>query len=135
MLLLLVLVNVFQSLALHVLQRQLATANAELQIANAALEVSNADLQAFAHTVAHDLKSPLGVIIGFSMLLESDFGQMSPEEISENLQRIKNTGYKMHDIIEALLLFASVRQADELELNPLDMGTIVDEVLARGTLP
>jgi signal transduction histidine kinase len=126
-----VLARVETHLALHTLQRQLAAANAKLQEANAELEASNAELRAFAHTVAHDLKAPLGIILGFSTVLESDFAQMSPEMISESLQSIVKTGYKMCDIIEALLLIASVRQADEVKREQLDMGTVVGEVLAR----
>ncbi len=90
-----VLARVETHLALYTLQRQLAAANAELQEANAELEASNADLQAFAHTVAHDLKSPLGIILGYSVLLELDLAQMSPEEIAESVHSITKTGYKM----------------------------------------
>ncbi len=126
-----VLARVETHLALHTLQRQLAAANAELQESNAELKASNADLHAFAHTVAHDLKSPLGVILGYSVLLELDLAQMSPEEIVGSLHGITKMGYKMSDIIEALLLFASVRQADEVECEQLDMGAVVDKVLER----
>jgi len=119
-----VLARVETHLALYTLQRQLAAANAEL-------EASNADLQAFAHTVAHDLKSPLGIILGYSVLLELDLAQMSPEEIAESVHSITKTGYKMSDIIEALLLLASVRQADEVEHEQLDMGAVVAKVLER----
>ncbi len=126
-----VLARVETHLALHTLQRQLAAANAELQEANAELQASNADLRAFAHTVAHDLKSPLGVILGYSALLESDFAQLSPEEITNSLHLIAKWSYKMRDIIDVLLLFASVRQADEVEHERFDMGAVVGEVLER----
>jgi signal transduction histidine kinase len=119
-----VLARVETHLALHALQRRLAATNADL-------EASNADLQAFAYTVAHDLKSPLGVILGFSELLESNAAQMSPERIAQSLCSIARTGRKMSDIIDALLLFASVRQADEVEREQFDMGTVVGQVLAR----
>jgi signal transduction histidine kinase len=133
-----VLARVETHLTLHALQRQLAAANAELQEANAELEASNADLQAFAHTVAHDLKSPLGIVLGYGELLKSDFEQTSPEEIVENLEEsrqsvhcIVKTGYRMHGIIDALLLFASVRQAGEVESEEFDMGVVVGRVLER----
>lgn len=125
-------------LALHTLQRQLAAANAELQAANAELEASNADLQAYAHTVAHDLKAPLGIVLGYGKLLESDLVHMSPHEIVDNLEQITQsvrcivrTGHRMHNIIDALLLFASVRQADEVKSEEFDMGVVVGKVLAR----
>jgi len=103
----------------------------ELRRLNAELEASNADLQAFAHTVAHDLKSPLSVILGFSELLGSNSAQMPLEHTAKSLDHIVKMGRKMSDIIDALLLFASVRQADEVEREQLDMGTVVGQVLAR----
>ncbi len=126
-----VLARVRTHLALYVLQRQLAAANQELRAANAELEASNADLNAFARTVAHDLKNPLSAVIGFSSLLEARFTRMEPEKIADNLHRITRTGYKMRDIIDELLLFARVRQIDALEIAPLDMGAIIAEVLTN----
>ena len=119
-----VLARVETHLALHRLRCQLAVANTELR-------ETNAELDAFAHTVAHDLKSPLTSIIGFSTLLESRFVDMAPERIADNLRRITGTGYKMRDIIEALLLLASVREADEVACESFDMGVVVADVLAR----
>ncbi len=126
-----VLARVRTHLALYALQRQLAAANRELRTANAELAASNADLNAFARTVAHDLKNPLSAVIGFSSLLESRFTRMEPEKIADNLHRITRTGYKMRDIIDELLLFARVRQIDALEVGALDMGAIVAEVLTH----
>jgi len=133
-----VLARVETHLSLHRLQQQLAAANQELVAtnevlaqANAELEASNAELNAFAHTVAHDLKAPLSIVVGFSSLLEARFTKMPPEQVQENLGRITRTGYKMRDIIDALLLLASVRQVSEVELGPLDMGAIVAEALKR----
>ncbi len=119
-----VLARVERHLALYTLQRQLVAANAEL-------EASNTDLRAFAHTVAHDLKSPLGLLLGYSELLVLDFAQMPPEEIAECLHYVTQTSYKMRDIIDALLLFASVRQVDEVARDPLDMSVVVTRVLDR----
>jgi len=95
------------------------------------LEASNAELDAFAHTVAHDLKNPLTTMIGFSTLLESRFQRMSPERVAEDLKRITMTGYKMSNIIEELLLLASVRKVEEVQTAPLDMAAIITESLLR----
>jgi len=124
-----VLARVKTHLTLYALQRQLAAANQELRTANADLAASNADLNAFARTVAHDLKNPLSAIIGFSSLMESRFTRMEPEQVAQNLHRITVTGYKIRDIIDELLLFARVRQLDALEIGPLDTRAIVAEAL------
>jgi signal transduction histidine kinase len=97
----------------------------------AELEASNAELDAFAHTVAHDLKGPLSVIVGYSSLIETQYEEMDPETVQSNLQRIMRTGYKMTDIISELLLLASVRKVEEIERSELDTAAIVAEVRRR----
>ncbi|MBN2004697.1 MAG: PAS domain-containing protein [Anaerolineae bacterium] len=95
------------------------------------LETRNAELSAFAHTVAHDLKSPLSVIMGFARLMEAQIETISPTLFAENLRRIASTGSKMTAIIDELLLLASVREMQEVNIAPLEMATIVSETLDR----
>ncbi len=90
-----------------------------------------AELDAYAHTVAHDLKNPLTALVGFSGLLEARFERMPPEQIAQNLRAISRNSQRMANIIEELLLLASVRQMDEVDLRPLAMAEIVMEVQAR----
>ncbi len=90
-----------------------------------------AELDAFAHTVAHDLKNPLTALIGFSGLLESRHAQMSPEQLRTNLQGISRSGRRMANIVEELLLLSSVRKMSEVKMDVLDMSDIVDEACDR----
>ncbi len=103
----------------------------ELERRNAELDTRNAELDAFAHTVAHDLKNPLAVLVGFSTLLESRLAHMPTEKVYANLTRITQTGNKMTNIIDELLLLSSVRKMDEVETGPLDMASIVAEARDR----
>lgn len=95
------------------------------------LQAQNAELDAFAHTVAHDLKSPLSVLVGFAGLLKSQAREMSVEEIVYAMQRIEQGAYKANNIINELLLLASVRKMEEVHAVPLDMGAIVSEAVTR----
>jgi signal transduction histidine kinase len=90
------------------------------------LEVRNQDLAAFAHTVAHDLKDPLGIITGFSAALQEDYGTMPEAERLRCLAYITRSGFKMARIIHELLLLAEVRE-EEVEKVPLDMSDVVAE--------
>jgi signal transduction histidine kinase len=94
------------------------------------LEARNAELDAFAHMVAHDLKNPLTALVGFSYLLQKRYAQMSEQELGYNLGLVGQNALKMVSIIDELLLLASVRK-EEVETGPLDMYTIVSEVLGR----
>ncbi len=110
---------------------ELAAANTHLQEYATALEARNSELDAFAHTVAHDLKTPLTSLIGFSSLLEKRFERMPPEKIHENLVNLTQTGHKMTSIINELLLLASIHRMDEVTLGPLNMADILTEACHR----
>jgi PAS domain S-box-containing protein len=94
------------------------------------LAAQNTELDAFAHTVAHDLKSSLGIITGFARLLVHRYETMSPEDITEALDSIFRTGEKLNRIIEELMLLTGVRKQEVIP-EPLDMSSIVREAINR----
>ncbi len=126
-----VLARVETHLALRALQRDLQEKHVALERYARELEASNAELDAFAHTVAHDLKTPLAAQIGFSVLLTRRFEQLPPDEVRARLALITQTGHKMTNIINELLLLAGVRKMEQVTLAPLDMRAVVAEVLHR----
>jgi signal transduction histidine kinase len=94
-------------------------------------EASNEELDAFAHTVAHDLREPLSLIIlGIAILLD-DSSKTLDDDVQERLDLISRAARRMRNIIRELLLLASVRKA-EIEITPLeDMADIVTEAQQR----
>jgi len=94
------------------------------------LKERNEELDAFSHTVAHDLKTPLSAIIGFSELLKDNLSNFSEIEINDYLNTIFRGGMKMQQIIEALLLFANMRKK-EVDAVEIDMEEIVAESISR----
>lgn len=95
------------------------------------LEIRNEELDAFAHTVAHDLKEPLAVLMGYSEVLKAAYIKASKVELDTCVQGIARSALKMGSIISELLLLASVRQMDEIEVTPLEMGSFIDEIKVR----
>ncbi len=95
------------------------------------LESRNAELDAFAHTVAHDLKNPLSAMVGYSDYLVSRYDRASDEKRLDVLNTITRQGQRMGSIIDELLLLASLRQLDSVALGPLDMAAIVTDVVER----
>lgn len=93
------------------------------------LEAQNAELDAFAHTVAHDLKGPLGALVGFSELL-IDAPTMPEGERIDLLARVHEIGWQMTRILDALLLLSATRRK-KVDIEPLDMGGIVARVVER----
>jgi len=94
------------------------------------LQARNEELDAFAHTVAHDLKNPLALVIGLAEALGDMYATLSDEERRRYLHQIAMTGRKMDNIVSELLLLAGVRQT-EVEIGPLDMEEIVTEARRR----
>jgi len=127
-------------LTLRDLQKRLQQTNSELarrleELArsNVELQAHNEELDAYSHTVAHDLKNPLTSLIGFSSMLQSEHAKMSDEKLCQFLNIIEKNGHKMTNIINELLLLASVRKMEKVEMNFLDTANIVTEAQGRLT--
>lgn len=95
------------------------------------LETQNAELDAFAHTVAHDLKTPMAVITGYGSMLKHSWPQLPEEMVRHHLERISVNVQRMTNIIDELLLLASVRKVEQLKLGPVDMAAVVAQVEER----
>ncbi len=112
------------------LERMVEQRTAELREANSSLVASNQELDAFARTVAHDLKNPLGTIAGYTRYLLEDLAEIDQNELIEVLGRIEHTSEHTVRIVNELLLLASVRKGD-IKMVPVDMGSIVQGALDR----
>ncbi|HRF97337.1 MAG TPA: histidine kinase dimerization/phospho-acceptor domain-containing protein, partial [Aggregatilineales bacterium] len=86
----------------------------------AELLARNEELDAFAYTVAHDLKNPIASMMGFASLMQNYYRKMDEEKILEYLGLIMESGYKLKDIINALLLLAGVSKEKQPDIIPLD---------------
>ena len=105
-------------------------AEAALRQSNAELQTRNEELDAYAHTVAHDLKNPLGNLLGYAETLAEYYTLMSDEERLDALRVVIRNGFKMDSIIDELLMLSEVRRTDVVT-GPLNMSRIVAEVLRR----
>jgi K+-sensing histidine kinase KdpD len=95
------------------------------------LERQNEALDAFAHSVAHDLKNPLTLVVGFADMLREEHESMAPVTVQESLNTIVEYGVKMNSIVDALLMLADVGANETVESQPVDMGEITRAVLRR----
>jgi len=93
------------------------------------LQQRNLELDAYAHTVAHDLQSQLNSIIGFGQLLLNN-STITNEKRNYITELIVANGTKMSNIIQEILFYAN-RKKEDIEISKLDMNTIVDEAIQR----
>ncbi len=95
------------------------------------LEKQNAELDAYAHTVAHDLKSPVTSLVGFSELLAKRQTKMSEDQRAYYCNAITENAHKIASIVDALLLLARVRQIKEILVEPLDLPAMLKSIQQR----
>jgi len=100
-------------------EEQIRQLNAQLEqrIADrtAQLEFSNRELEAFAYTVAHDLRAPLRSVASFSDALVEDCGDKLDAVGRDYLRRIVNGSKRMADLIDGIL---SLSRVNSTELAP-----------------
>lgn len=89
-----------------------------------------ADLQSYAHSVAHDLRSPVAGALGFAHLLHDADFPLEEDERQEYVRLVVESLEKANSIIGELLLLAEVRRT-EMVLEVLDMKLIVAQSLHR----
>jgi signal transduction histidine kinase len=77
--------------------------NQELQTLSNQLEQENAELERFAYTVSHDLKSPLITIRGFLGFLRKDVHTSNSSRMESDIQRISEATDKMDRLLKELL--------------------------------
>ena len=116
--------------AAHVrdLERRLAQRTAELERRTRELEVLNRELETFSSAVAHDLRSPLISIDGFSqVLLESSAAKLD-ETDRGHLERISLSVRHMHRLINDLLNLSTIVRAP-LRAGVVDLGQLAQEIV------
>ena len=101
---------------------------ADLAASHAALVARNEELDAYAHTVAHDLKNPVSAILGFAEHLEQGADTVPESEWRESVEAITRSAQKMQTIIDALLLIGETRRTD-VPAAPLDLRAIAGDCL------
>lgn len=113
-------------------QDEVARLNAELeqrvQQRTAQLEAANADLESFAYSIAHDLRSPLTSIDGFSQSLETLCGPSLPDQGRHYLRRIRAGVRQMSDLTDAMLSLARLSRT-ELRWEPVDLAAAARQTI------
>jgi len=110
-------------------EQALSQVNAELRARIQERDDLIQELEAFSHTVAHDLKNPLQTLTFSAQIL---LRTISPENsgLAGYAQTILDTCKSMNTIIDELLLLASVRREDILP-QPVEMKSVIDQALKR----
>ncbi|MDY0151181.1 MAG: ATP-binding protein [Candidatus Cloacimonas sp.] len=102
----------------------------EIEERNALLEQANSEMQAFAYSVSHDLRSPLRGIDGWSQALLEDFGAELNETAKGYLDRIRSEAQRMYDLIDALLKLSRISKR-EVNVESVNLSVIAAALVAK----
>ena len=109
----------------EIAERQLA----EAQVRELSRERGRVDaLSAFISNVSHDLKTPLSIINTNAYLL----GRLEdPQKRREKIEAIKDQSNRLDRSIQDMLIMAQLDNVMELDLQKLDISTLVTQIAAR----
>jgi PAS domain S-box-containing protein len=93
-------------------------------------EAANAELEAFSYSVAHDLRTPLRAMTGYSMTLLDDHAGALDPVAHDRLTRIAAAGQRMSDIIDALHTLARLTRS-EPQWEQVDLGALAHSVIGQ----
>jgi signal transduction histidine kinase len=94
----------------------------------AQLKAASEELDAFVHSISHDLRAPLRAIGGFAAALEEDFGAQLEPEARDYLRRVCGGVERMTQMLEELLQLSRLTRGD-MCYEQTDLGAIAASVV------
>ncbi|MDO8372802.1 MAG: ATP-binding protein, partial [Polaromonas sp.] len=112
-------------------QQEILGLNSELEdrvlLRTAQLATANKELESFAYSVSHDLRSPLNTIHGFSQLLAKIDAEHISEKGKHYLNRIGVGVMQMGELIEGLLTLAHLSR-EQLKSESVDLTALARQI-------
>ena len=92
------------------------------------LMIANRELDAFSHSVSHDLRAPLRAVDGYARMLEEDYGSQLNGEARRLLGVLRTASERMGRMIEDLLEFSKLGR-HPLRTQPVQVNDLVEGVI------
>ncbi len=100
----------------------LRQSNRDLVSANQALESKNAELERYAYTASHELKTPLITISSYAGLVDREATALNSDRIRADARRIAHASERMRERLDDLLGLARAGRI----ANPTDLVSMTD---------
>ena len=112
-------------------QKKAIDANTALTISEQKLKELNATKDVFFSIIAHDLKNPLTIIMGFSDLLVNTWDKINEEDRRAQINKISEATNSLYKLLNNLLDWARLQTGSiRFKLKEHNIKTMVDETLA-----
>jgi signal transduction histidine kinase/ligand-binding sensor domain-containing protein len=91
------------------------------------LLLANQTKDKFFSIIAHDLKNPFNVLLGFTELLRDGLEDFEPSELQESIQAMHKSTVGMYNLLENLLTWATA-QRGQLVIDPqkVDLNNLIN---------
>lgn len=119
---------------LHLSNQEINLLLEEREKKNLLLEKINKDLDAFAHTVSHDLRAPLQNINGLALALEACIEAGHKEEAQLMFPMLRQQTHKMDRLITSILAY-SLAGHSSIPKKVTDLQTLLYQVTASLSIP
>ncbi|MBD2179127.1 AAA family ATPase [Pseudanabaena sp. FACHB-1998] len=94
----------------------------------AQLEAANKELESFAYSVSHDLRAPLRAIVGFSRILQEDYGDRLDSEGNRFIKVVRDNAQRMGELIDDLLNLSRLNRK-EISRQSISINSMVQRIL------
>lgn len=91
------------------------------------------ELEAFSHSMSHDLRSPIGAILNYTAILEEDYDGRLDDEGKRLLQRIRHSGQSATRLLDQLVQFVWMGR-ETGETGDVDMTVLAKEAFQEVTV-
>lgn len=108
---------------------ELRKSNIELENANLDLKYKNIEMEKFAYTAAHDIKSPLNHIIQINEIIQEELSSGEFEHVKMLIDTVSNSANKLRSLIDGIL---NHTKSDSLGANTdlIDFSKLVSSVFS-----
>jgi PAS domain S-box-containing protein len=96
----------------------------------AQLEAANQEIASISYSIAHDLRTPLRGLNGYSHVLQEEYAHQLDEPAKNYLNRISEASLHMGQLLEDLLNLLQITRR-EITIKEVDLSSLVQEIFTE----